>query len=221
MKNKKGELTSKQLITIIILIVSFTIIVAFFVMLGLKSIISDESCRNSVMMKSIPFGDWVFVLKCKTEDICFSMGGECGVKTDKTIEVENKDELIKETVNLLAECWWRMGEGKVKYGGNGDCAICYKVYFDEEAKKINPNWINIASYISTAKMPNRDITYGGYLYSGEETKLIEGETILFTDIEYAVVTGIYDGKYIPPYFIKFSASELRSKLGCSSYVTEV
>ena len=134
-KNKRGELTSRQLIIIIILIVSFAIIIAFFFMLGLRSMIGGETCRNSVMMRGIPFGDWVVSLKCKTQDVCFSMGGECEEGADEVIKVENEIELEKEMNNLKIDCWWMMGEGKVDYGSEGSCAICYKVYFGEEIKK--------------------------------------------------------------------------------------
>lgn len=194
MKNKKAELTSKQLITIIILIISFTIIVAFFVMLGLKSIISNESCRNSVMLRGtfskIPIIGKDFIsLKCKIEDICLSMGGECSVKTDRSIKIADENELNKELINLQNDCGWMMGEGKVKYGSEGDCAICYKLYFDDKIKM--------------------DIK-----------RISPGRTIETKEI-YVVVTGTNkDGNYLYPNFVKFSTEELKT-FGCSNFVTEV
>ncbi|MDP3026933.1 MAG: hypothetical protein Q8N63_04440 [Nanoarchaeota archaeon] len=194
MKNKKGELTSKQLITIIILIISFTIIIAFFVMLGLRAIISNESCRNSVMLRgtfsNVPvIGKDLINLKCKTEDICFSMGGECSDKTDKIIEIANENELNKELIDLQTNCGWMMGEGKVDYGNKGDCAICYKLYFDEKIK----NDIRIIT-------PNRQINTNGV---------------------YVVVTGTNNkGNYLPPNLVNFSTEELK-KFGCSNFITEV
>jgi len=57
MKSKKAELTTKQIISIIILIISFSIIIAFLFMLNLREVISQETCRNSVILRStVPFG---------------------------------------------------------------------------------------------------------------------------------------------------------------------
>ena len=92
MKFKKGELTSKQLITIIILIISFSIILIFFFMFGFESVIDEESCRNSVMMRgTFSFLDTKLVdvnpisLKCKTQDVCLSMGGDCQAGNENKI----------------------------------------------------------------------------------------------------------------------------------------
>ena len=71
------------------------------------------------------------------------------------------------------------------------------------------------------KISSSDKTYASYLYSENNVQLIKGEETLFTDSEYVVVTGIGDKKYIPPYFLEFTASELEAKMGCSKYVTEV
>lgn len=222
-KNKRGELTSEQLIIIIILIISFAIILAFFFMLDLGGSIDKESCRNSVMMRGIPFGDWVVSLKCKTQDICFSMGGDCDAKTDNTIEVKNKDELVKEMVNLLADCWWMMGEGKVDYDDKGSCAICYKVYFDDEIKEKNPviDYGDLSIY-SLNKIPNKDMTYLSYLYGSlgeDDQKIVMDMESINTDEEYAVINKIEENKH-PSLFVRFNADDLE-KMKCSKYVTEV
>ena len=180
MKNKKGELTSKQLITIIILIISFAIIVAFFFMLGLKSSIDKESCRNSAVMRGIPFGNWVVTLKCKTQDICFSRGGDCDSKAKDlvTIDVKDNNKLSEEMDNLINECWWMMGEGKVDYGGKGSCAICHRVYFDDKIKE------------------GKEFSFKGAVINLKEV--------------YVVVTGIIGDNQNPPVFVKFSANDLKS-----------
>lgn len=218
MINKKGELTSTQLITIAILIISFAVILFFLVRANLKSDIDAEACRNSISMRGIPFGDYIITLKCKTQDVCFSMSGDCEEEVDDIIQVVDKDELVKEMVNLLADCWWMFGEGKIDYGKTGDCAICYKIYFDDEIKN-NHEWVDISEHLLN-KIPNSDEIYASYLYSRDNVQLIRGEKTLFTDSEYVVVTGIGDEKYIPPYFLEFSASELKDKMRCSKFITE-
>jgi len=171
MVNKKGELTSKQLITIIILIISFAIIIVFFVSLGLRQTVDSETCRNSVILRgSLPFGSDAVQLKCKTTDICLSMGGDCGVvrKGLVTIEVRDENELIKEMVNLLWDCWWKMGEGKVDYMSAGlgfeetYCSVCSKVIFDNKIKAEYPEGIPyslIYQYMQANKIPERDESY--------------------------------------------------------------
>jgi len=206
MNNKKAELTSKQLITIIILIVSFSIIIAFFVMINLGSEIDKEACRNSVMMKGV-FAEVPAVgglvkniinLKCETEKICFSMGGDCYeyVDVDRKIEVEDLGEFQEEMKILEDDCWWMFGEGKVKYGNKGDCAICYRIYFDDETK------IDSFIYLDYSAVALFDIL-------NLPTK------------EYVFVTGIKNDKsYFEPVFVEYSAEKLKD-LGCSNFVTEV
>lgn len=173
---KKGELTSKQLITIIILIISFAIIIAFFFMLNLKGTIDKESCRNSVIMRgALPAGKDIVQLKCKTQDICLSMGGDCSVsrKDMVEIEVDNEEELVEEMVNLLWDCWWVMGEGKVDYMSAGMgwdetfCSICSKIYFDKEIKEQYQEGISykrLYDFMKANKIPNTDETYMYNLY---------------------------------------------------------
>ena len=241
MKNKKAELTSKQLITIIILITSFTIILAFFFMLNLRSTIDRESCRNSVAMRgAISFiGKSPVSLKCKTQDVCFSMGGDC-VAGEK-INIQSKFELKKEMTNLLVDCWWMMGEGKVDYDSPESCAICYKVYFDDEiqegeleGEEKGFSYKALYDYMFVNKVPGEDINYLYYFYGLSSFNLVRNKISSDTnnklDIntekfdfneEYVVVTSILGKKnHTPPIFVKFSASELNDKLDCSKYVTE-
>jgi hypothetical protein len=192
MKSKKAELTSKQLITIIILIVSFSIIIAFFVMLNLKKEIDRETCRNSVVMRGIfskiPFiKDYFINLKCKTEKICFSMNGKCGEKTDRTINVQGADELARGIINLKKDCSWMFGEEKINYAGKGDCAVCYRIYFDD-------------------KITN-------------EILKVPLEEAITTSKDYAIITGNEGGSYFSPKTIEFSADELKKQ--CSNFLTEI
>ena len=188
-KDKRGELTSKQLVTIIILIVSFAIIILFFVMLGLRKTIDTETCRNSVILRgSIPLGKDTVQLKCKTTDICLSMGGDCDVirKGLVTIKVDNENELIKEMVTLLWDCWWMMGEGKVDYASAGlgfqepYCTICNKVYFDDKIKAEYTEGIpysKIYDYMQSTKVPERDETFLFSIYRVNSLDRIRGEIL--------------------------------------------
>ncbi len=192
MGNKKGELTSKQIITIVILIISFVIILAFFLMLNLKGEIDKEACRNSVSLRgSIPIFKNVISLKCKTQNICFSMGGGCEESTDEIIKIkddEDDSELTQELIKLKNDCSWMMGEGKIDYGSKGDCAICYKVYFDDKIK--------------------------------EKFKIISPNEQVHTSKVYAVITKIEKNEQTYPKFIEFTSDSLNN-MKCSKFVTEV
>jgi hypothetical protein len=247
MVTKKGELTSQQLITIVILIISFVIILAFFFMLDIGGKIDEESCRNSVMMRgALPVGSSLIDLKCKTKEICFSMGGKCNVKTKdfREIKVKDKSEITLEMMGLMASCWSMMGEGKVAYASNGECAVCYKIYFDDKIKADNEmnSGIPYSQFYNymTRKMPQKEISYLYYLYKMSDaqtvanyilvhtgdTKKSTGNLDINTEIitpnkEYAIVTRFQKDEQVPPMLIGFSADELKSKAQCSGYSIEV
>jgi len=176
MESKKGDLTAKQLVTIIILIISFAVIIAFFLLLNLKGTIDKESCRNSVLLRgSLPGGKDVVSLECKTQDICLSMGDDCEVsrKDMVTIKVRSENELVGEMVNILYDCWWMMGEGKVDYISAGIgfdenyCSICSKIYFDDKIKQKYGDGIKyekLYDYMKQTKIPGKDESYLFYLF---------------------------------------------------------
>lgn len=162
--NKKGELTSKQIVTIIILIVSFIVILLFFFTLNLKSEINSETCRNSVILRGTVLGDSTR-LNCKTEDVCFSKTKDCDIdlKDIVVIKVENKQEFLDKASDLVYNCYWQMGEGKVNYapknfgGDRNYCAICDRIYFDRSLKEddiikvSNTEWY---SFLKGKRTPN-------------------------------------------------------------------
>lgn len=139
---KRGALAAKNLITIIILIVSFAIILAFLIGLNLQSETQKEVCRNSVVLRgNVPLGETTVKLSCKTEYVCISMGGECeGITSDaRKVVAKDKVGIFEAVTGLMQDCWWQMGEGKVNYlpsSVDGPyCSICSRVYFDEVAKE--------------------------------------------------------------------------------------
>lgn len=223
MKNKKGALTQKQIITIVILIISFVIILAFLLMLNLKGEIDKEACRNSVSMRQIPFGEYVISLKCKTKEICFSMGGDCEEEVDETISIGNKEELIREISDLLVDCWWMMGEGKIDYSSSGSCAICNKIFFNMGSETLT--YDELYNYMANNKISDKGMSYLFYLYKVNNVGSIPNKKAGNIDFneEYVVITKI-QGKenHIPPDLVKFSSKNLGSEgLDCSKYVTEV
>jgi hypothetical protein len=234
--SKKGELTSKQLITIIILIVSFSIILLFFFMFDFWRIIDEESCRNSVAMRGAMFGPLkkAVSLRCETQEVCLSMGGDCGGNGEK-ISIANEGELVKEMAGLIRNCWWMFGNGKIEYGSGDYCAICYDVYFDDKIKgetwaKGGLKYHKIYDYLASFEMDDGENSLFS-LYAmnsvnevrnfiSQKHKIdILNDVISFSE-NYVVVDSWNGGKYRPPIFVDFKGSELSSKLECGRYVTE-
>ncbi len=216
---KRGEITSKQLVTIIILIVSFSVILIFFFSLDLQRGISDDACRNSVILRSkLPVIGEGVKLNCKTNYICISREDECkeSTKDTTTIKVKDKNEIIEALADLMRDCWWKMGEGDVDYSRGVDlttenyCAVCDVVHFDESIKnneELNKlTYKEFYFYLSNKKVPNKDESYLYYLtgfsdLTSERARLLQSEEKvdifdekyffnLADDKGYALVTGI-------------------------------
>ena len=146
MKNLKkrwglqGELTTKQLVTLVILIVSFIIILFLIFRLNLGETTDKEICHNSVVLQGqskIASGP----LDCKINYLCISGGGDCEGTASEKVEVnpENKDEIMKAIADEMASCWWMFGEGKIDYGtaasDSVDYAICSIVEFNGKTQE--------------------------------------------------------------------------------------
>ena len=139
--NKKGELTTTQLVSLIILIISFVVILFLIFQLNLGETSKAEICRDSVILKSKSVLDTP--LNCKTSYICFSKTSKCDKidSPDEIIKVSNEEELYKELADKMADCWWMFGEGKFDYVGKDlntklYCSICSNIYFDSSVKEI-------------------------------------------------------------------------------------
>ncbi len=210
--NKRGELTSRQIVIIVILIISFAVIMLFYFRFDWKSETDKELCYNSVVNRGlIPVGKEMTSLNCKTQQICLTMGGECldAPSNAKEIKVKNEEEIIKEIANEMYDCWWMMGSGEINYAAGLDyktvyCAICSNIYFDEEIQKQSStiNYGKLYSYLASENIPNKKQTYAEYLYDTNNLQEIGKKEIakrrsLFsanieTNKHYAIVTGIME-----------------------------
>ena len=101
MLNKKGELTTTQLVTIIVLIASFAIILILLFRLNLGETTDSEICRNSVVLKGRTEG-FAGTLDCKTQYICISGGSDC-TNFSATEKVKVNSEERNETLEAIAE----------------------------------------------------------------------------------------------------------------------
>ncbi|MCR4327354.1 MAG: hypothetical protein NUV46_02115 [Nanoarchaeota archaeon] len=140
--NKKGELTTQQIVLLIILIVSFAVILFFIIRLNLNQETEQEVCHNSVVLRgsSVVSSDAV-PLKCQRQYMCLSYDGSCEEMTNpKVVKVRTENEVYKSLAEEMATCWWIFGEGKINYVGSDVvpelyCSICSQISFDDSVKE--------------------------------------------------------------------------------------
>ena len=185
MKNKKAELTTKQIVILIVLIVSFAVILFFLFRLNLGDESDKQLCYNSVMNKAnlIRATDDLasdsISLNCKRNYVCITKGnGNCGMLDPIKKKVKTKEEVYIALGDELADCWWMFGEGKVDYLGtesfsNLYCSICSQIAFDDSVKEIfGTNEFNkkdVFEYLSKTKLNGqKGPTYLEYLYGSND-----------------------------------------------------
>lgn len=209
-KDKKAEMTTQQIVMLVVAIVSFTIILFFMFRLNLGETTSDELCHNSVITRgsSIVPSD-ALPLKCNRKYICITeSGGKCeGLTNPKRVEVKNLDKIYETLADEMANCWWMFGEGRVNYVGDGltknnHCSICSQIYFDKSLENIAGEKINHDELYNYLKDNTIDKTnsYAEYILGSNDIESIKkdsssgGEIGRFIDFEigkqYFVTMGI-------------------------------
>ena len=222
LKNKNGELTTQQIVFLVILITSFVVILFFLFRLNLGGETQKEICHNSIVLKgkSVPgFGD----LDCRINYLCVSGGANCeGINPTQTIKVDSNDknEIMKAIVDEMADCWWMFGEGKVDYEGNDwdgyHCANCAILKFDEkiQEKYSELGYNDVYNFLKNPKKDSQ--TYLQYLYGTNsmdsvkniiEVKQFKLDTLFSTKERYTILTGLNpnwpsDDSIISPSFVE-------------------
>ncbi len=194
-RNKKGELTTKQIVSIIILIASFIIILFLLFRLNLGETTAKEICHNSVILKD-KSGVLAGNLDCRTNYLCISGGKDCeGFSSTSKIKInlnepkeEYKNLIMKSIADEMSDCWWMFGEGSIKYGGGFAstsvyCAICSIVVFDEKIQEQIPE-ITYSEFYTFLKITNKDEsqTYLEYLYGVDDENNIEDKEYFNIDL---------------------------------------
>ena len=232
MRNKKGELTTQQIVTLIILIISFGVILFLLVRLNLGDTTNDEICHNSVLLQKSKLAGGPF--DCRTGYGCMSGGGDCvSFNYEDEIEVNdasNKTKIVKAIAEEMASCWWMFGEGEVDYVGYSwkldvlvgkHCAICNVIKFDEQIQDANTeiSYEELYQYLELHEVKEGE-TYLEYLYGVSSTDNLGdkingislGDAFSLND-KFSIITGMKEEEnYINPLFIK--SSEITSKTEC-------
>jgi len=176
MKSKKAEITTQQIVLLIILIMSFAVILFFLFKLNLGKTTDKEICHNSVVMRgsSVIPADTVS-LNCKRSYVCLTEDGSCEQMTKPDIKkVEEINDVYQVLADEMVDCWWMFGEGKINYIGKDMtervyCSICTQLAFDDSLNKIEGIEDTISkdelyNYLSVQKISGGEETYAEYLF---------------------------------------------------------
>jgi len=235
--NKKGELTTQQIIMITILIISFVVLLFFLFRLNPGETSSKQICYNSVSLISKGRG-LIGSLDCKTSYLCLSGGDSCTeFNPTNTIKVDisKKNETLKAIADEMTDCWWMFGEGKVDYisssYGDSHCAVCSRIKFDkkiqDEIKEIT--YAELADYMKTHQSSHDSSqSYLKYLYGVNSLESSNAEMKDFnvssgsitTDKDYIITTGIdpegiFADKYIKVGIVR--TDEVSTKTRCEIF----
>lgn len=203
---RKGEITTQQIVLLIILLVSFVVILFLIFRLNPGKQSEYEVCHNSVVMKGTPgVPADASPLKCSREYLCLSKDGSCEKMTKPQIEkVKTKDEIFSVLANEMANCWWMFGEGNVDYIGkdfltrDNYCSVCSQISFDDSINEIEGIANNELSkdelydYLSKTQMPDKEINYAEYLYGTNDIQRLKSEALKGEDE--SVITASTFGK---------------------------
>jgi len=186
MKNKKAELSTQQIVLMIILITSFLVILFFLFRLNIGEKSEEQLCHNSVLQKASVFSE--APLQCYRNYVCITKDGSCeGLTKPEKIKVKSLDEVYGALSDEMADCWWTFGEGKVDYVGEGFtknnyCSICSQIYFDDslenlegvEDKKISKD--ELYNYLIKNNY-SQDQTYSQYLFGTNNIESLKQEAL--------------------------------------------
>jgi hypothetical protein len=186
--NLKGEITSKTLVGLVLLLVGAVIIGVIISQLIWTGEVDKQVCHQSVILRATTpsIAQSVISLKCRTQKFCIT-SGLFGRKCDETfkntpgvekVKVSDNKQIEKFISGEVVDCWKTMGEGKVslfsqffaeRYGFGevqSSCVICSRIAFDEKLasdKKINLSQINVFDYMANHAIPNGEESYLQYI----------------------------------------------------------
>lgn len=239
MFSKKAELTTQQIVLLVILIASFAVILFFLFRLELGEETRKQICHNSVLQTSrgiIAEAATGFTnLDCRTNYACISSGGTCeNISPSQTYDVDsnNQEEVFDALTSEMADCWWQFGEGEIDYSGwefldHNTCAVCSIVSVDEGVKNsLQESMVEDLYFHMATKTKEGSQTYLQYL-TGENT-FPRFEDYYQTSLDFSephvIVTRLLDTGVIgdgvelfPPVIMK--QSQIGS-LECDNFITK-
>jgi len=225
--NKKGEMTTQQIVTMIILVISFSVILFLIFRLNLGETTNDEICHNSVLLQENTLTGGP--LDCRTSYICISGEEDCeDFNYDKKRDVGDKIGAMGIIADEMTKCWWMFGQGEINYVNDfkgTHCAICSIVKLSSDIEDIS--YEELYKYMEENKTEINGPTYLEYLYGLnslqtllERTNKISLEEIISFENKYSIITGMNDelgdeDMIIPPMIVK--SDEITTKTKCNVF----
>ncbi|HOW36703.1 MAG TPA: hypothetical protein PLK34_00425 [Candidatus Pacearchaeota archaeon] len=178
--NKRGELTTDQIVLIVILILSFSVIILFINRVGPDQTADKQICRSSVVLaaqKNLLGTLAQSGINCKTNYLCISFKEDCKGMEASQKEIIGKSyakqEVLRVIVEELADCWQMYGAGVLNYksnqGANANtdnyCAACTKIEFDSQIRnaQLSPiTYREFYNYLKRVNIPSGTKTYYDY-----------------------------------------------------------
>ncbi len=198
MKFKKGEMSTQQIVLLIVLITSFVVILFFLFRINLGSESQNQICQNSVMLRASSLFSSSTPLNCYRDYICITKDGSCDelIKPEK-VKVDSLNETYGALANEMADCWWMFGEGKVDYIGgkafhDNYCSICSQIFFDDSLKEIEKGTDEEIKDIQEGKIskerlyyylanndlsPTKEVSYAEYLFGTNDIESLKKGTL--------------------------------------------
>lgn len=178
---KRGELTSSQIVAIVLAIAGFVVVLFFLAIIygGSKGQDQREICRLSILTRATtPHAAQAAVpIACTTEKICVSMSGAkdaCpqflgeenvfSVKLDGKTEESNARLIEKTSAEAMYYCWSMTGKGQLDlFGtagelflgsqGKATCIICSRIAYATDINDSILNQVNLKRYLETERVP--------------------------------------------------------------------
>ncbi len=245
-KSRKGELTTQQIVTIIIIIASFVILLYFLFRINPAETSSKQICYNSVVLMDKGSG-LVGSLDCKTNYLCLSGGGSCAdfsPTVTASVDPSKKEGVLKTIADEMSDCWWMFGEGKINYGTvEGTTikyALCSIMEFDKKVQEKTPeiSYSELYEYMKTHQSSHATSqSYLQYLYGVNDVSalivqsqfyIIIAKDKIDTKQKYSIITGIDDNfgvgnvilpdEYLKVYIIP--TAETSSKIVAGEFITK-
>jgi len=183
-KNKKAEITTSHLISILLLLATLVILLFFYYYLNWRENINDEICHQSIVERStfnlgpIEVGKTI-PLKCETkkhylyydpDNIGFLEKDSKKIKLNDNFEDVSKDKIIELISQEIYNAHSIVGQGKLDFmphsiTNKNYCLIMSKFSFGSEVKKDLPEikYSDIYGYMKTKKDAN-NINYYDFVY---------------------------------------------------------
>ena len=198
--SKKGELTTQQIVLLIVLIASFLVILFFLFRLNLGGESEKDVCHNSVVTRgsSVIPADSV-PLKCSRSYICLTEDKSCEILLNPEIKKVNSEEDVYQILaEEMASCWWTFGEGKIDYVGekiakNNYCSICSQLAFDDSLSRIKGfeggaiSKDRLYDYLSKNEYSD-GMTYAQYMFGTNDIEKLKQQILENQNLENKVGT---------------------------------